>query len=377
MSHPDDQPNLPAVLPTSEHGPTGRYSYAAAVQARPADDPSSFGPNSPPGHSRPSTSSSMRALQPLPSRRRFEEHGMSSGDSSGLVETREALLRHIGPPSHPVVLGVRHSAVPSSPPRVLPFMSSSSPLRARPLDASSSSLPENPRPSPAEIPMVVQRLLVLNPAITDAAVHHFYDTLTRRVTPPVSTSNQNQWPLIRSLTDADLKFDQPPLVSTFGHCMYLVTRTRLRGRIVEAVKLIEGGSNNDSPRTNLLPGLAGRKIFVYHVLLRYQAMTRPSVTVTRARLAGVSTAKTDNLPFTIVHLCGHKWCMNKDHLDIAPKSFNDEQVHCHRFLQSATNLSTMENFSRACCRHKLAGRGCWTINYRGEFADNHQWTAFH
>jgi hypothetical protein len=203
-----------------------------------------------------------------------------------------------------------------------------------------------------------------------------------------ASSNQNLSPTIRPLTNTDLAFDGQSLVH--GHCSALWTRRRKRtGGIEEALKLKEGGGNNDSPRYVLaacthfqnagspgdtrvvVKGING-KVYAYHLLLAHRAYTNPSDLVNPDRLALLTQEKSNADPLTVLHLCGHKWCLNADHLAIGSKRLNDEQTACHRLLQSATNLEELALLQRIGCHHPIP---CWTIRYRGDFEDRHVWSA--
>ena len=120
----------------------------------------------------------------------------------------------------------------------------------------------------------------------------------------------------------------------------------------------------------LLPGIA-EKVYAYHIMLAHKAYSRPDPRVDSARLALLSQDKRDPCPLTILHLCGHRWCQNPDHLTIGTKRWNDEQTSCHRMLQSATSTEEYEA-ARRVCRH---GDRCWTVVYGGEFADRHAWAV--
>ena len=90
------------------------------------------------------------------------------------------------------------------------------------------------------------------------------------------------------------------------------------------------------------------------------------------RLRAVSQDKRDGSPVTIVHLCGHKWCMNENHLDIKSKRYNDEQYSCHRGLQSAKGQNEYLQVQNGYCKH---AEKCWTIAYQGQFEDVNPWAV--
>lgn len=74
-------------------------------------------------------------------------------------------------------------------------------------------------------------------------VQQFYDPTRNLVQ---ASGNQYLTPVLRPLKDTDLKFSG----QKFGkHCRYVAMRTLdKKGTITEAVKLREGGTNNDHPR---------------------------------------------------------------------------------------------------------------------------------
>lgn len=80
--------------------------------------------------------------------------------------------------------------------------------------------------------------------------------------------------------------------------------------------------------------------------------------------------KTGPATLTILHLCGHKWCMNGDHLAIGTKVLNDQQTACHRGLQSASTAAQYGAIQENYCQHP---QKCWTICYQGAFAGHHAW----
>ena len=75
---------------------------------------------------------------------------------------------------------------------------------------------------------------------------------------------------------------------------------------------------------------------------------------------------------TILHLCGHKWCMNPEHLAVGTKRLNDEQTHCHRGLQSAGTGEELALVGGVYCKHSVR---CWSIVYGGAFRDFHPWSS--
>ena len=96
--------------------------------------------------------------------------------------------------------------------------------------------------------------------------------------------------------------------ASHGHCHALYTRKQHGSAIIETLKLTEGGKNNDSPQSNLIPGIARTdKIYLYHAMALHKAITNPSDTMLLEQLRGVTRTKNNPGATTIVHLCGHKW----------------------------------------------------------------------
>lgn len=111
---------------------------------------------------------------------------------------------------------------------------------------------------------------------------------------------------------------------------------------------------------------------MYHILAAHRARTAPSPRLNVALLETVSQQKPrGQTPMTILHLCGHKWCMNADHLAVGTKRLNDEQTCCHRGLQSAESQEAYNLVERAYCRHIPH---CWTVVYGGAYRDKICWS---
>lgn len=216
--------------------------------------------------------------------------------------------------------------------------------------------------------VAVTQLLVMSIGLADIREFVGRSFGTR---PPPAAENQNLFHRIESCSDRDLKFSGhlTSASALHGHCCYL--RTQKKGQN-PVIKLLELGANNDSPRTGLLGGAVGTKIYIYHILARHKAELAPRGGLTMDRLRLVSQDKRDKSPWTIVHLCGHKWCMNENHLDIKSKRYNDEQYSCHRGLQGAQSQYEYLGVQRDYCKH---AEKCWTINYDGVFKDEFQWSA--
>jgi hypothetical protein len=89
-------------------------------------------------------------------------------------------------------------------------------------------------------------------------------------------------------------------------------------------------------------------------------------------LHSVSSDKKEPDSKTVLHLCGHLFCVEEEHLVVGTKVYNDEQAACHRLLQSATNIIEYNAIQQHGCKHLPK---CWTILYGGIFADNISWAA--
>lgn len=53
----------------------------------------------------------------------------------------------------------------------------------------------------------------------------------------------------------------------------------------------------------------------------------------------------------IIHRCGNHWCGNWRHLSVCTKKINDEQVHCHYFIQSRRTAEEALAFIDQYCNH--------------------------
>ena len=125
-------------------------------------------------------------------------------------------------------------------------------------------------------------------------------------------------------------------------------------------------------RTKLLQGLPGRKVYIYHIIAANRARTAPSPQLNLALLETVSQSKPQGqTPMTILHLCGHKWCMYAFHYAIGTKRLNDEQTSCHRGLQSAQTRESYDLVERAYCQHTPR---CWTVVYKAPYQDEICWS---
>lgn len=107
---------------------------------------------------------------------------------------------------------------------------------------------------------------------------------------------------------------------------------------------------------------------LFHALLLDNARFPPKNTipvVTVDRLAQVTPFKQEDNALTVLHLCGHKWCMNVNHYQVGYKLFNEQQVYCHHFLHNSTTAEEYEE-ARKLCDHR---RKCWTNVYTGALND--------
>jgi hypothetical protein len=153
----------------------------------------------------------------------------------------------------------------------------------------------------------------------------------------------------------------------FGHCRVLFQRSKLAdGREIEIPKLREGGGNNDHPRMSI----EKRKFPVYHLVAVDKAVRDPTSRLSMDLLNEVSSDKTEQHAKTILHLCGHMFCVSDRHIQVGSKVLNDEQSACHRILQSATSLEEYTTLRNSACKHTSR---CWTILYDGVFGDSVTW----
>ena len=65
--------------------------------------------------------------------------------------------------------------------------------------------------------------------------------------PKQKQTNSSLTPNLLVLTDSHLKFDSFQMSPAWGHCHALVARTLTKGILREEPKLMEGGTNKDSP----------------------------------------------------------------------------------------------------------------------------------
>ena len=119
-------------------------------------------------------------------------------------------------------------------------------------------------------------------------------------------------------------------------------------------------------------GIGKQKYPIYHLVAYAKAVDNPTTVLTLDLLRSVSSDKREVDSKTILHLCGHLFCVEEDHLAVGTKVYNDEQAACHRLLQSAKNLYEYQMIQQYGCKHTPK---CWTIIYGGVFADNVQWAA--
>jgi len=243
-------------------------------------------------------------------------------------------------------------------------------LRAPPRKKQKITVGSPARPAIASVPIVAKPLSILS-ASTDSVREYISMISGNGPAAPASSKRKNQYllPQVRPLVDSDLKFPQG---LDLGHCRALWARKVGVGGVVEEfLKLKEGGANNDSPRV-VFPGLDGKKVYLYHLVAVDRARALPSPRLSLDLLKQVSQDKSELCAKTILHLCGHKWCLAPDHFAVGSKVLNDEQTACHRFLQSAESLDEYNLIQQFCCRHTPK---CWTNIYGGVFKDRVWWAA--
>lgn len=200
-------------------------------------------------------------------------------------------------------------------------------------------------------------------------VDQYYDKILLAQDPRGCFRRMNSFllPFIKALNDANLQFNQ---VTPLDHCSALVTRTEKDGKINESVKLREGrNANKDRPGVILTKG-SRTKVYVYHIVALVTAIRNPGPRLTPDLLRSVSQEKSEKNAQTILHLCGHHWCLTPGHLAVGSKVLNDEQTACHGILQSAKSLEEHDSIQKNGCKHMPK---CWTIIYGGEFRDVVSW----
>ncbi|KAK5993721.1 hypothetical protein PT974_07157 [Cladobotryum mycophilum] len=223
---------------------------------------------------------------------------------------------------------------------------SAQPFKRRRLKAPTEPIPKPPIPAAPPVPILpaAQKQLRVFEATSQAWTKAFNE-LCNGTAP--KTNNDSGPSIIKPLTDNDLAFKQE---LPFGHCWGLWTS---KGNI-QRPKLREGGTNSDSPRlAGSRLGLAGKdtKIYTYHIIAAHQAATNPSPTLNIDLLRAVSVDKKEKDPWTVMHLCRHKWCHNPEHFAVG---LNDEQTACHRMLQSAKTEEEIRGIRSFACRRQLA-----------------------
>lgn len=227
-----------------------------------------------------------------------------------------------------------------------------------------------------------------------------------------SSSNSSQPGALRPVDDTELLFF-PPEYADFGPCWVYFSREKKGGVSSESLKLLEAGTNSDSPRSGILrakpDGLVPRlglflmvshsafinqkKIYMYHVLAlaallppvapsqpTISTFFRPAVESSAVRVLSLpetvlyttsdlescsqsKTARSGSAPKTIMHLCGNKFCMNPKHFFVGPKIYNDEQAFCHKGLHNACSLVEYLAIQTCYCKHVPV---CWAMPYRGQ-----------
>ncbi|PWY96872.1 hypothetical protein BCV70DRAFT_209043 [Testicularia cyperi] len=125
-----------------------------------------------------------------------------------------------------------------------------------------------------------------------------------------------------------------------GHCKNLFTQMRSSTGTQEEVKLSERGeTSHNAPKTGNL--ILKKKVFIYHVLAAhkaYMATDPSSLTVEQLWQYKQEKATPSAKLFTIMHLCGNRWCMNVDHYYISSKQYNNKQTACHWGLQLVNTI---------------------------------------
>lgn len=85
---------------------------------------------------------------------------------------------------------------------------------------------------------------------------------------------------------------------------------------------------------------------------------------TIADLEGVSATKVKSGAYTVLHLCGNKWCCFSGHYFVGSKVYNDEQTACHKGLHNARSLEEYLQIQNSYCKHEPK---CWALPYGGAY----------
>ncbi|PWY97040.1 hypothetical protein BCV70DRAFT_208895 [Testicularia cyperi] len=72
--------------------------------------------------------------------------------------------------------------------------------------------------------------------------------------------------------------------------------------------------------------------------LTYMATNTSSLTVEQLWECKQEKATPYAKLFTIMYLCGNRWCMNVDHYYIGSKQYNNKQTACHQGLQLVNTI---------------------------------------
>jgi len=223
------------------------------------------------------------------------------------------------------------------------------------------------------LPILASKDQLLVMQCTRATIKAFWDSMQEEAPLPERQRNSALPPFVRQLSDEHL--EMPSETLPFGHCKFVMRRTYIEEELVETPAIREGGGNNDAPRVTM-PNFCENsmqikksKVYAYHIAAAHRAHFNLKPDLNLPLLQSVAQNKLGSNAYTIMHLCGNKWCVESDHLSVGTKIHNEQQTACHRGLQSATPHDGPAT-SQGYCRHTIR---CWTVLYKGRFKETHHW----
>jgi len=221
----------------------------------------------------------------------------------------------------------------------------------------------------AEVPLVMASM---NPGQVVAEVGSWFrQTYLSAIDPNsvlrhVSTSIAR--PAVLPMRTEELVF-QPDHLGVKGNCWAIAMASNPRQNLARRVGARE--HVRTTPFHFDMPGGSGNKQYCYHTMAFAAAYLQERVPAlagtlpyTLTDLRTVTQGKTKGASPMIRHRCGHSWCMNPYHYDVATKSENDLEEKCHHFLRHTDTSARYSTFRTEFCTpvHR-SGEPCWTNVY--------------